>query len=115
MELLAKDFFILFIINHIAVLQSFKDFTLRGEALLYERQRYDGWYNNMAHPDWGAVDNRLSRKTPATYEDGVYLMAESNRPSPRQLSQAFMKGSDGLGSVRNRTALLAFFWAGCHI
>ena len=33
----------------------FLDYTLRGEALLYERQRYDGWYNNMAHPEWGAV------------------------------------------------------------
>ena len=31
------------------------------------------------------------------------------RPSPRQLSEAFMKGSDGHGSVRNRTAMLAFF------
>jgi tryptophan-rich sensory protein len=20
-----------------------------------EKQRYDGWYNNLAHPDWGAV------------------------------------------------------------
>lgn len=20
-----------------------------------EKQRYDGWYNNMAHPDWGSV------------------------------------------------------------
>ena len=24
-------------------------------------------YNNMAHPDWGSVDNRLTRKTPASY------------------------------------------------
>jgi len=20
-----------------------------------EKQRYDGWYNNLAHPDWGSV------------------------------------------------------------
>lgn len=20
-----------------------------------EKQRYDGWYNNLAHPQWGAV------------------------------------------------------------
>ena len=31
------------------------DVFLRGMSLMYERQRYDGWYNNMAHPDWGAV------------------------------------------------------------
>ena len=24
-------------------------------------------YNNMAHPEWGSVDNRLTRKTPASY------------------------------------------------
>ena len=46
---------------------------------MYERQRYDGWYNNMANPDWGSVDSRLARKTPAHYEDGVYMMAETNR------------------------------------
>ena len=27
-----------------------------------ERQRYDGWYNNMAHPEWGAVGNYAYRK-----------------------------------------------------
>ena len=37
------------------------------------------------------------------------MMAGSDRPSPRKLSQALMKGVDGLGSLRNRTALLAFF------
>jgi tryptophan-rich sensory protein len=20
-----------------------------------EKQRYDGWFNNLAHPDWGSV------------------------------------------------------------
>lgn len=23
----------------------------------YEKQRYDGWYNNLAHPEWGSVGN----------------------------------------------------------
>merc|ERR1719500_47761 len=65
----------------------------------------------MAHPDWGSVDNRLTRKTPASYSDGVYTMDQGSkeRPSPRSLSQAFMQGTDGKASVRNRTALLAFF------
>ena len=74
-----------------------------------ERQRYDGWYNNMAHPEWGTVESRLIRKTPPSYGDGVYMMAGSNRPSPRKVSQFLMKGDDGIGSLRNRTALLAFF------
>ena len=21
----------------------------------YEQQRYDGWYNNLAHPNWGSA------------------------------------------------------------
>ena len=55
-------------------------------------------------------DSRLTRKTPASYADGVYMMAGPDRPSPRKLSQAFMKGKDeGMGSTRNRTAMLAFF------
>lgn len=74
-----------------------------------EKQRYDGWYNNLAHPSWGSVESRLTRKTPASYADGVYMMAGQDRPSPRKLSQAIMKGSDGMGSARNRTAMLAFF------
>ncbi|KAJ6648402.1 Dual oxidase [Pseudolycoriella hygida] len=24
-----------------------------------EKQRYDGWYNNMAHPDWGSVAEKV--------------------------------------------------------
>jgi len=75
----------------------------------YEQQRYDGWYNNLAHPSWGAVDAHLVRKTPPSYADGVYMMSGGSRPSPRNLSQAFMRGADGLGSLKNRTALQTFF------
>ena len=45
----------------------------------YERQRYDGWYNNLAHPGWGSVDSHLTRKTPPSYEDGVYMMSGGDR------------------------------------
>ena len=45
----------------------------------YERQRYDGWYNNLAHPGWGAVDGHLTRKTPPSYADGVYMMSGGGR------------------------------------
>ncbi|XP_026480513.1 LOW QUALITY PROTEIN: dual oxidase-like [Ctenocephalides felis] len=74
-----------------------------------EKQRYDGWYNNLAHPDWGSVGSHLTRKTPPAYADGVYALAGQGRPSPRRLSRLFMKGQDGLASKMNRTALLAFF------
>ncbi|XP_013145053.1 PREDICTED: dual oxidase [Papilio polytes] len=77
--------------------------------IYYEKQRYDGWYNNRAYPDWGSVDSRLTRKTPASYADGVYMMAGADRPGARTLSKLFMRGQDGLPSLSNRTALLAFF------
>jgi len=37
------------------------------------------------------------------------MLAGQNRPSPRKLSQVFMKGIDGLPSAKNKTAMLAFF------
>lgn len=37
------------------------------------------------------------------------MLAGMHRPSPRRLSQVFMRGQDGQASARNRTALLAFF------
>ncbi|CAH1982304.1 unnamed protein product [Acanthoscelides obtectus] len=74
-----------------------------------EIQRHDGWFNNLAHPDWGSVDSHLVRRAPAAYSDGVYMVGGQGRPSPRRLSRLFMGGTDGLPSTKNRTALLAFF------
>ncbi|XP_045463309.1 dual oxidase [Harmonia axyridis] len=74
-----------------------------------EKQRYDGWFNNIAHPNWGAKDSRLIRRAPSAYSDGVYMLAGQNRPSARKLSRLFMRGLDGLSSMMNRTALLAYF------
>ena len=54
-------------------------------------------------------DSQLTRKAPASYGDGVYTINGGDRPSPRTLSQAFMKGKDGLGSLKNRTAFSTFF------
>ena len=55
------------------------------------------------------ADSQLTRKAPASYSDGVYRMSGHSRPSPRSISQQLMKGSDGLASRRNRTALHTFF------
>ena len=55
------------------------------------------------------TESQLTRRTPPSYEDGVYMMAGSDRPSPRYLSQVVMKGEDGLGSSRNLTTIFAFF------
>lgn len=98
----------------------------------WEFQRYDGWFNNLAHPSWGSTgksfhlificllskfltrtrpsaDSQLTRKAPSAYLDGVYMMPGSDRPSPRALSQIAMKGDDGKQSGRNLTGIFAFF------
>jgi dual oxidase len=36
-------------------------------------------------------------------------MSGDSRPSARTLSQIFMKGKDGMGSLRNRTGIATFF------
>lgn len=55
------------------------------------------------------LDSRLIRKGPSAYADGVYMMAGQDRASPRKLSDLFMKGDDGIASIKNKTALFAFF------
>lgn len=45
---------------HLKTLKHFKHFFfsfLGSDEILSqtEKQRYDGWFNNLAHPEWGAV------------------------------------------------------------
>ncbi|KAM8973226.1 dual oxidase 1-like [Pelodytes ibericus] len=80
----------------------------------WEVQRFDGWYNNLAHHSIGSTGSSLLRLNPATYSDGVYLVAqEPQLPNPRNISNAVMKGESGVGSPRNLTVLAVFF--GYHV
>lgn len=74
-----------------------------------EHQRYDGWYNNLAHPSWGSIDSHIIRRSPAAYSDGVYTPTGSSRPPALTVSELFMKGQDGIASLANRTVLTTFF------
>lgn len=74
-----------------------------------EWEGYDGWYNNLAHPDWGGADLPLTRRLPVAYEDGVFRPAGYDRPTPMNVSRASMLGPTGRGSFRGRTALMTFF------
>ncbi|KAM4748977.1 dual oxidase 1-like [Rhinophrynus dorsalis] len=79
----------------------------------WEVQRYDGWYNNLAHHSTGTPGSRLLRLIPATYADGVYQVAEEPQfPNPRKISNA-MQGESGFPSTRNLTVLGIFF--GYHV
>ncbi|XP_012942535.1 dual oxidase 2 [Aplysia californica] len=75
----------------------------------YERHPNDGWFNNLLHPDWGAIDTHLLRRSPTNYSDGVYEPSGPNRPNPLDISKIAFHGKDGLQSDRSRNALLVFF------
>nr|CAD7401821.1 unnamed protein product [Timema poppensis] len=75
-----------------------------------EYEGYDGFYNNPAHPELGAVDTPLLRRVPAAYEDGVYKPSGRNRPEPLDLSEKILR-QEAIGTRSNtgKTALLVFF------
>jgi hypothetical protein len=70
---------------------------------------FDGWYNNWAHPDWGAAETTLYRRLAPAYSDGVYEPSGAHRPNPMEISMAVFSGKIGFPSVKNRSALLVFF------
>ncbi|XP_062858438.1 dual oxidase 1 [Trichomycterus rosablanca] len=75
----------------------------------WEVQRYDGWYNNLAHHRRGTAGAPLMRLLPARYSDGVYQVEGFHLPNARLLSNAVARGPAGLLSHRNQTALSLFF------
>ncbi|XP_053317809.1 dual oxidase 2-like isoform X2 [Spea bombifrons] len=79
----------------------------------WEVQRYDGWYNNLAHHSMGSAGSNLLRLRPATYSDGVYQVAEKQLPNPRELSNVVMERESGIASLQNLTVLGVFF--GYHV
>ncbi|XP_063244326.1 dual oxidase-like isoform X2 [Bacillus rossius redtenbacheri] len=74
-----------------------------------EYEGYDGFYNNLAHPELGAVDTPLLRRVPAAYEDGVYKPSGHNRPKPLELSRLLEGPLKATQSKTGKTALLVFF------
>ncbi|XP_053406292.1 dual oxidase 2-like [Mercenaria mercenaria] len=75
----------------------------------FELTPQDGWFNNLIHPDWGAIDGQLLRKSKVAYSDGVYMPSGKDRPNPFEISYAGHHGPPGLGSMRNRSAFMVFF------
>ncbi|KAL8598120.1 hypothetical protein ACOMHN_030406 [Nucella lapillus] len=75
----------------------------------FERHPEDGWYNNLLHPDWGALDGELLRRSPVAYSDGVFEPSGVHRPNPFDISRIAHEGDSGKGSVGNRNAMLVFF------
>ncbi|KAK4871803.1 hypothetical protein RN001_015927 [Aquatica leii] len=84
-------------------------FCQNSRSTTVEFEGYDGWYNNFARPDSGAIDGELLRRTAAAYADGTYLPSGSNRPNPLTLSEQLLQGPIGSQSRTGKNALLVFF------
>ncbi|KAA8493733.1 Dual oxidase [Porphyridium purpureum] len=70
---------------------------------------WDGAYNNIAHPEYGVVDARITRPCLPRYSDGAYQLSNPDGPNPRTVSELVMGGDTGHGSLTNKTAFLVFF------
>ncbi|XP_055518481.1 dual oxidase 1 [Leucoraja erinacea] len=80
----------------------------------WEIQRYDGWFNNLAHHQRGSAGSPFMRLMPARYADGVYqALKEPEVPNARVISNIIANGSSGLQSLKNSTVLSVFF--GYHV
>ncbi|KAL0968670.1 hypothetical protein UPYG_G00269980 [Umbra pygmaea] len=80
----------------------------------WEVPRYDGWFNNLADHDRGAVGSHLVRLFPACYADGVLQpIQEPQLPNPRMVSDVTASGPSGQPSANNQTVLSVFF--GYHL
>lgn len=75
----------------------------------WDVEGYDGWYNNLAHPDWGAADTALTRKSHPAYSDGAYELSGKDRPNPFVISEQVFSTVTGHKSHRGRTVMLTFF------
>jgi dual oxidase len=80
-----------------------------AESGHYEYPPYDGWFNNIHNPSWGAAETQLFRRVPPAYRDGVYEPSGHRRPNPINVSDAVFGGATGNGSTKHRTAFLVFF------
>ncbi|MEZ6242051.1 MAG: peroxidase family protein [Phycisphaerales bacterium] len=74
-----------------------------------DSRAYDGWGNNVAHPEWGSALSNLMRMMNADYADGVSDMGGAGRPSPRVISDAFHQGRTPRWSQRVLTSMV-FHW-----
>lgn len=67
----------------------------------------NGVGNNIDYPNWGSVNQKLLRLSPADYGDGISSPAGADRPSPRVISNTFsVSPEDGIANDRDFTAMV---------
>jgi len=72
-----------------------------------EYRSIDGYGNNFANPNWGAVGAEMPRIAPADYSDGVSGPNGQNRPNPRDISNYLFNQED---NKFDETGLSDFIW-----
>ncbi|KAH3843834.1 hypothetical protein DPMN_117365 [Dreissena polymorpha] len=75
----------------------------------FEPRPYDGWFNNLENPDWGAAETAMLRQSKVDYSDGVYAPSGGGRPNPLVISRAAHQGPAGRPSSVGRTAMLVYY------
>ncbi len=68
---------------------------------------YDGTYNNLNNPDWGAAGTNLLRISGIGYQDGISEPGGQDRPNPRYVSNEVF-AQDGL--MNDRMGLSDYCW-----
>lgn len=75
-----------------------------------EVRSIDGSGNNLQNPELGSTGQQLIRVSPADYADGISAMAGADRPSVREISNAFSAQEPGTsGNARNLSAFV-YVW-----
>nr|XP_039267420.1 dual oxidase 1-like isoform X1 [Styela clava] len=67
--------------------------------------RFDGWYNNLFHTEWGTPGTAIFR---IANEDNIFG-TQSNVPNSRRISDAFRSVEDGVLSTSRQSVMLPFF------
>src|SRR5690554_1342364 len=71
-----------------------------------QHRTIDGWGNNTAHPEWGAVGTHVLTQT-IGYADGISTPAGPDRPNPRVISNILFTQNSLANDVMG---LSAFTW-----
>ncbi|PQO31645.1 peroxidase family protein [Blastopirellula marina] len=75
-----------------------------------EYRSIDGTGNNLENPELGSTGEALLRTAPADYADGISTLAGEDRPSAREISNAFSAQDEGAsGNERNLSAFV-YVW-----
>ncbi len=84
--------------------------VLAGATHAQPVRPYDGSYNNVFNPEWGATNARLVRTAPSEYADGISAPAGAARAEPRKISNSCAdQGRDPIWSSRVLTSM-TIFW-----